>query len=53
MTTNNDNFIYHGTINIAGRPIEATWTTGFNTIWAFGKQFEGYREVIEYINNTK
>ena len=49
----NENFIYHGTLNIAGKHIEAMWTTGFNTVWVFGKQFNGYREVIEHINNIK
>jgi hypothetical protein len=43
-------YIYHGILNVEGRHIDATWTTGFNTIWIDNNTFNGYRELINYLH---
>jgi len=42
-------YIYHGTLHIKNKSIEASWTTGFDTIWVDGKEYNGYHELLERI----
>ena len=46
-------YLYHGILNVSGKQIDATWTTGFSTIWVDNTAFNGYHELIKYLHNKE
>lgn len=46
-------YIYHGILNVEGRCVDATWTTGFATIWTDDNTFNGYHELINYLHKNE